>query len=276
MSFSGASLPDYNLITLAFNEANDPTGRTLVQPRIGSDRTCVLVTSGQSNSANHTFGHSYTIQNPTKVDNLNFFDRGIYRAQEPLLGCTADGDFDNFAPRLADSLINGGLYDRVIICPMGIGGMAEAEEAVGGVYNYRIGIMARQIAANGLVPTFVLIIRGETDGTIGTSTVDFTASRQSVIDTWRANGVTCPIFSSLTTYAKGVPGRDDVIQRIRDGQTAVVNPAANVFLGADTDTLQFPLYRQDEDGLYVHFNALGLTGHAALWYTVISNYLAGH
>jgi hypothetical protein len=81
-----------------------------------------------------------------------------------------------------------------------------------------------------------------------------------------------PIFSLLSTYAHGVVGRPDFIPAIREGPEAVVN-GIDVLLGPDTDTLTYELYRQNEGGLYVHYNSAGLMARANLWYDTLTDYI---
>jgi hypothetical protein len=86
-----------------------------------SDSTSIILTFGQSNSANHGQG-SYECHNQV----LKYFNGDLYQAKEPLLGASGNGC--SVWTRFSDLLIDGGLYKRVIIIPIGIGSSTCAQK----------------------------------------------------------------------------------------------------------------------------------------------------
>jgi hypothetical protein len=84
-----------------------------------NNKTAVILALGQSNSANHAdlrFKSKYQ----SKV--INYFDSLCYYASSPLLG--ASGVRGEFLTPMADFLIESGVYDTVIIVPVGVGDTA--------------------------------------------------------------------------------------------------------------------------------------------------------
>src|SRR4051794_37689701 len=79
------------------------TAKTLVDPRLVSgENTAVIIVLGQSNGANHV-NALYTPTN-VKVENFGVLNGGLYRAADPLLGCS--GSNGNWLGRLGDKLID--------------------------------------------------------------------------------------------------------------------------------------------------------------------------
>jgi Carbohydrate esterase, sialic acid-specific acetylesterase len=252
------SLDNYDELDQNWKSFRDHSQRTQVPCR-ADERTAVIVTLGQSNAANYAL-RRYT----PKHDVLNFdlYDGRCYKARDPLLGTSGTGG--NFATPLADMLIDRGLYARVIIAPIAMGGSTVEEWADQGVFNRRILVLMRRLFDAGLTPTQILWHQGE-----GNSGLRDSRGRQyrknllEVIATFRTYGNSAPFFVALATKCGPYPrlGGDN----IRDGQASAVNPLENVFLGPDTDTLGDE-YRDKE---HCHFNAAGLPMHAAMWADVV-------
>lgn len=232
------------------------SGRTQVSPALTpGESTAVIVILGQSNSANHC-GGSHVATSPL-AQNFYYVNGGVYRASDPLLGCT--GDDGCFATFLADSLISGGRYQRVIVAPMGLNGALATDFAENGPFNPYIRVMTRRLAASGLTPTMVLYQQGESDNAEGTSATTITTALRNMVATWRAEGVEAPVFISLTSTWPGYTNNSQV----RLGQTNAWSAPLGIYPGPDTDTIG----SGGRDG--VHFNAIGSPQHAQLWEDVI-------
>jgi hypothetical protein len=236
--------------------------RTLISPRLNpAERTGIIVTIGQSlicNSVQYPFG-VYSPTNGAKVQNFNFITGGVYTAKDDLLGCHGQGA--NIAVWLGDALINNNIYDRVILAPIGFSSTGSGQWAVGGDMNHRIPVLARRLSQKGYVPNFVLWQQGTADAAAGTAQAVTQANIQSMIDTFRANGIICPILISKESYqSPAIPS----VTATRAAQAAVVNPAAKVYAGADADTLDAT---KRFDGL--HFNYAGAAAWASLELTAI-------
>jgi Carbohydrate esterase, sialic acid-specific acetylesterase len=195
------------------------------------DRTAVIIILGQSNAANHGAGR-YIAKH--RVDNFNIYDGNCYHAADPLLG--ASGDEGNFATRLGDKLIDGGLFDRVILAPIAMGGTTVEQWADEGMFNRRILALIRRLYDAGLPTDFILWHQGE--GNPGMGDADGRQYRKNLLEvvaTFRRYGVNAPFFVALATRCGDAPHPNAV--NIRAGQKGAVNPIARIYLGPDTDTI---------------------------------------
>jgi len=234
---------------------------TQVSPRLVSgESTLVIVTIGQSNISNSVdwTTNGQHIPANAKVENLNFINGAVYRAGPRMLGCHGAGA--NMASWLGDLLINNGVCQRVIFAPIGMSSSGSGQWAAGGNLNHRIGVVARRLSAVGLVPDIVLHHQGEAEGPWPENAI--VANYQSMIDTFRTVGVLCPILICKTSWISGAVQSDP---ETRAAQAAVVNPAAGVYAGADTDTLGLAYRMTDE----IHFNVSGAAAFAQLAYDAL-------
>ena len=240
---------------------NRVSGRVRVDPRIiPGQRTGIILTLGQSNISNSVNGfyQSHTPANST-VHNLNFIDGGVYQAKDALLGTHGTGS--NTATRLANQLIVNNKYDRVIVAPIGFSASGSGDWAVGGSLNHRISVLARRLAALNYTPNFIIWHQGEADAAASTPRATTAANIQSMIDTFRNNGITCPILICLASWYDSIHQSN---ADTRGAQTDVVNPGLNVFQGADTDSL-------DASNRYdnIHFTTAGSVAFSTLLYNII-------
>ncbi|MBN8956543.1 MAG: hypothetical protein J0H17_08165 [Rhizobiales bacterium] len=241
-------------------------GKTQVSRRlVDGQSTAVIVTLGQSNSANYLgYGETPYVASPL-VHNFNYLNGGMYLAADPLLGCP--GEYGNYGARLGDLLISRGRFQRVIIAPIAINASLAEHWKDGGIFNQNLRVVLRRLLAAGLTPTFICYQQGESDNRIGTSSASITASLRSMVTTIRAEGVNAPVFIALTALW---PGYSNDAQ-IRAGQAAAVDHSLGIYQGPDTDTLDAATYRTGG----VHFNAAGAQAFADLTEQVLAAYLAG-
>lgn len=241
----------------------DVSGKILSTPRLApGERTAVFVIEGQSGGAN-SVDTPYTPAHADKVDNFNIYDGGVYRAVDPLLGCTTTGQDENgnIWGRVADGLIDIGWCDRVILAPIAFGDTSVAHHRYGGELNPRLRIAPQRLAAAGLPVTAFILALGENDNQLGTPYGQIVAGLSEIIATPRNAGFSAPWLVGKCSYAFGVTS--SVVQ---SAQAAVVN-GIDVFAGADTDTLTgTAVYRQAND---VHLTAAGRNAAASLWVNAI-------
>jgi hypothetical protein len=252
----------YEQLDQMWGSVNDPTGRQEASLIIDGDRrrTAAIVIVGQSNAANHGTG-KYVAKR--RVDNFNVYDGKCYHAADPLLGASGDGG--NFATRLGDKLIEAGLFDRVILAPIAMGGTTVEQWAEEGMFNRRIPVLIRRLYDAGLRADFILWQQGE--GNQGVGDIGGRQYRKNLLEviwTFRRYGVSAPFFVSLTTTCGGPHPN---AENIRAGQKSVVNPKVAIYQGADTDTIGLE-HRWDS----CHFNEVGLEMAASLWLEVIATY----
>ena len=104
-------------------------------------RVAVMLIFGQSNGANS----GDTPYCPKRsVYNFNLFDGYCYVAKDPLLGATERRG--NFAGRMADLLIERGLFDSVVLAPISVGGSRIEDWTTGGVRHRRLQIAIKRAA----------------------------------------------------------------------------------------------------------------------------------
>src|SRR5580700_10127645 len=126
------SLDDYDNLDQNWRSFRDTADRIKISC-VTSENTAVIVTLGQSNAANYG-----TVAYTPKYDVMNFdiYDGNCYRARDPLLGASGTGG--NFATPLADILIQQGLFERVIVAPIAMGGSTVEQWADEGRFNRRM------------------------------------------------------------------------------------------------------------------------------------------
>jgi hypothetical protein len=197
--------------------------------------TAVILAIGQSNVANHA-AERITTRHPGAA--INYFGGKCHAAASPLLGATQDGG--EFLTLLADDLIDSGLYRNVVIVSSGIGGTAISRWRRHGYLNEML-LKTFKTLPPGYKVTEVIWHQGESDFMEATSTSDYVASFESLVDTLVENGVDAPIYISVSTRC-GTPWTAD--NPTAAAQRAVVDNK-RILLGADTDTLLLPEDRHD-------------------------------
>lgn len=265
MPSSAGSAPDPCALPYFF--APDPggyatsDGKVRRDPRLNAGETTgVFVVAGQSNCAN-TVETNATLTNASKIDNLNIFDGGLYAAADPLVGC--DGLLGNTFSRVADKLITAGIFARVILIPIGVGGSSAAQWADTSALGQRLIVAARRAAALGLTVSAYLWQQGEQDKTNGTSQSSYAASLAAAIALPRNAGFNAPWFIAKCSYINGA-----VSSAVQAAQVAAAN-GTTIFAGADTDSLTGTTTNRRPDD--THFKAAGADAAATLWKTAIDS-----
>lgn len=260
---SASSAPDPFLLptgNIVGNIYNEQSYRTPVTPQAiqAGENTAVWLTIGQSTTCNND-DTQYSVSSP-KAHNFSVYDGAIYAADTPLLGCQGLGG--NWNSRCADKLITAGIFARVIVAPIGVGGteIARWQPTGGGLWPRIVAAKAR-LDSRGLTPTFITWMQGESDFT--TSQASYSASFADLVSGLRGLGYNMPIFISQTTLQGGV-----TLPPVRAAQAAAVNPSAGIYAGPDTDTLTGAANRQFS-GNNAHFTGVGSDACATLWTTAI-------
>ena len=225
----------------------------------GSDQA-VLFVFGQSNSAN-AGRDRYVAGN--EVVNFNPHDGRCYQAEDPLLG--PDGSGGSVWGRLGDDLVNEGLYRRVLIVPIGIGGTQLALWTPGGRLHVRVEKSARMLAEAGIRPTHVLWHQGESDVVADTPPNEYVAMFGGLVASLAELGIDAPVFPAVATHCYFEDGMRATYaasaERIRGAQASLPERIPNVRPGPDTDAIVGPRFRHDG----CHFNYQGIDAHARLW-----------
>lgn len=245
------------------NEQYNYAGRVQESPAlVPGENTAVILTFGDSLSC-ATESFAYTPTNAAKVQNFSLQNGGIYRAANPALSCSDNasaGAIGIWAYRLGDKLINAGTYARVIFLPMGYGGTATGDWKAGGTFNYRFQLASRRLASVGLTPTFILQSLGGADQIFAVPQATVRSNLNSIVSSIRSAGFSSTkILMAMSSWGGGGTGGANGTA-VRAGITQAIGDNANVFAGADTDTI--PIGNRYDNN---HFDATGSDSAATLW-----------
>lgn len=226
---------------------------------VNAGKVMIFLAFGQSNSADYGDGE-YVCRNK---EIYNYYKGNLYRAKEPLLG--ADGAGVSVWTRLADMLIDSGVYKKVIIVPCGIGSTSVQCWAEGSCKIQLLKTL-EYLKKDNIKLTDIFWDQGETDNVDKTTKAEYKARLKTVIKLIRDKHVNAPFFSSITGYC---PFGNDypmgIDTNITQAQHEVINEVDNVKLGPNTDSLNLAYYRYN----YLHFTEKGLDKLALAWYKSI-------
>lgn len=215
-------------------------GKEQIECPNNNERLGVLVTFGQSNSA------SYRVRSNEVNDVVNYHSGNCYRASSPLLGATnTDGEWMSLT---AQSLVDAGLYDTVVVMSLGIGNSPVAAWTEGSELYLHLIDNLNAISEKYTV-TDMLWHQGESDLKWGVGTNQYVASFSDMISTVRAANVTAPIFVSIASFCNG----GEYPNNITNAQFKIINEINGVELGVNTDELLPSAMRHDN----CHFNEQG-------------------
>lgn len=244
---------------------SNTTGRTTASSTItGGEKTGLIFAAGQSRITNQPTTTAYTPTNDTKVHQINIYDGLVYKMKDPVLG--AGGSEGSYLSKLGDSLINNGVFQRVIFVPIGIGGTATTQWITGDL-RYRILVAGRRARALGYAASnadlYKAIIweNGQTDVANGVTSAAYQANIITIQGLFAETGFAVPFFIAQSTMNNNVTD-----STIRAAQAALVNNGALRYAGPDLDTLTGGTNLQG-DG--THFNDTGNTSAATLWKTAL-------
>lgn len=242
---------DTNAKTLRNNGPIDTTVRNLV-----------LIIIGQSNRQAEA-PTAYVPPHASQIDNFSICDGAVYAYSDPPLGSSyiatgiPGGGPGHVGGRVAELLIAGGQFDRVIVAPIGIGGASVSQFATGGPMANRLCVTVARLKERGIVPgtnvTFAIEYgQGETDVFMAPAT--YTAYLNNVISNVYACGFVGRFFVAKETWINST-----VYPLIQAAQMAVINHAAGIWESADADTIGNP-YRVIDypPSGTTHFNDSGL------------------
>ena len=237
----------------SFNDTRDRVPVSRLQAQQG--RTAVMLILGQSNGANTGAVRYEPVR---RVFNFNVFDGRCYVAKDPLLGATDSRG--NFATRMADMLIERQAFDSVILAPLGVGGSRIEEWTTGGARHRRLQVAIKRAGDFGLRFTHVLWHQGESNARFDPDGALYVDCFMDIHASLRSYGVDAPIFVAQASICASPPN-----ESIRAAQRAVLDAAAGIFAGPDTDTIG-SLDRYDD----CHMAESGLIKHAELWADILT------
>ncbi|MDN3548280.1 sialate O-acetylesterase [Mucilaginibacter aquaedulcis] len=226
---------------------------------INSDKVMFLLAFGQSNSANYGMGN-YVCKNEV----YNYYKGELYKAQEPLLG--PEGPGSSVWTRVADMLIDSGIYKKVIIVGCGIGSTPVNSWAEGSSKKV-LEKTLDYLKKDNLKLTHILWEQGETDNANNTTKTQYKKDLKNVISIVRQTQPSAPFFVSITSYfpygeEKNILGIDTDITQ---AQLEVIKEGNNIKQGPNTDSLNLCYYRYND----LHFTEHGLDKLAYKWFKQI-------
>jgi hypothetical protein len=226
---------------------------------VNADKVMIVLAFGQSNSADYGAGE-YVCRNK---EIYNYCKGNLYRAKEPLLG--ADGTGTSVWTRVADMLIDSGIYKKVIIVPCGIGSTSVQCWAEGGC-KIQLQKTLDYLKKDNIKLTQIFWDQGETDNVDKTTKIEYKTRLKTIIKFIRDQHVDAPFFSSITSYCSfGNDNPMGIDTNITQAQYEVIREVNNVKQGPNTDSLNLAYYRFD----YLHFTEKGLDKLAYGWYKSI-------
>ena len=215
----------------------------------------ICLAFGQSNAGNYGNGE-YVCKNEV----YNYYKGKLYKAKEPLLG--PDGGGSSVWTRLADMLIDSGLYKKVIIVPCAIGGTAVQCWSEGPCRDKLIKTLD-YLQKDKIKLTHIFWGQGESDNVNNTSTIQYKTRLKEVIKIIRDRNYDAPFYVSITSY---FPYNNDNLNGIdtdiTNAQIELIKDEKLVRRGPNTDSLNLAYYRADA----VHFTEKGLDVLASKWF----------
>ncbi|HOX29043.1 MAG TPA: sialate O-acetylesterase, partial [bacterium] len=224
--------------------------------KILGPRTMVMFTFGQSNSANSS-PDKYTPKQPVYV----FYEGKCYEGMDPLPGTSGSGG--SLWPRLADKLIEAGMYDKVLIVAVGVGGTPMKRWTPGpeGDLYGRVLDAFDSLKKKDIKITHLLWHQGENDNGSKTPKDQYKKMFMTMVGDIRKQGVDAPIYVAVATRC----GRLGEGFEIQQAQRELVNTELKIFPGAFSDEITSIDDRHDA----CHFTGQGLDKHATLWFNAI-------
>jgi hypothetical protein len=236
----------------------DTSSRTEVScEQIKGRRLMVALVFGQSNSGNH----GETIYKPQQPV-YNFFRGRCYRAEDPLLGPT--GDRGSVWSRLGDMLIKEGMYDTVVLIPIGVGTTTIDQWTEGGYLHPRIINAIKESKSRGLKITHMFWVQGGSEKRTSGDAQNKEAYKRNfmtMLRSIRMMGVDAPLYVAVATY-----NDTGVINDIRAAQQELVDPYNKIVAGPDVDALYFNKKNRWEE---VHLSHQGLELSTRAWLSAI-------
>jgi hypothetical protein len=233
----------------------DTTGRTTESAAlVGGQSTAIIPILGQSLVANN--GVSNFNPGAALVQQINPYDGVVYRAQDPILG--ASGTAGSMVSRIGNDLVAAGIFQRVILIPVAIGGTSVAQWS-SGVLNHRLRVAILRARQQEYTITFFIWDQGQ--GDLGTTKAAWIASFYGLIDTALGMGVTAPWFVAKDTFSSG-----SVNSPVQEAQTdlwGTTYRGVNIHAGADIDSLTGA--NRQSGGSDAHLTDAGNAAASLLW-----------
>lgn len=223
----------------------------------------IYLTAGQSNSAN--FGAPAYTPTDDRVSVRNAATGSTWiLATDPLP--IANGSGGSVWSRLGDNLVATYNIPIGFLC-VGVGGTATSQWIPGtSNYNSRLRPALQSFPENGF--RAVLWHQGESDSLANVSAATHMSRLQSIINQSRIDaGWTVPWYIAEVSFHPSSNLSQE--EPVAAGQRAVIVSDTNVHLGPSTDAFHLENASGGKLSDAVHFNAAGLSDHAAQWQAIL-------
>jgi hypothetical protein len=209
---------------------------------ISRSNLMVAITFGQSNAAN-----SCGSLKESGPGVYSFYNNQCFKAKDPLPG--SQGKSGSIWTRLGDSLVKQGYYDSVLFVPLAVGGTSITEWMPGSPLHVNLIKTIQQLRKAGFSVTHLFWVQGERDGLLQMDKDVYKNSFLQMLSSIRAEGVTAPIYVSLTSRRFNF-----VNLEIHKAQMELVDASMNILPGPNTDVLGKEF--RDDGG--IHFSDRGV------------------
>ncbi|WP_276504719.1 sialate O-acetylesterase [Terrimonas pollutisoli] len=223
-------------------------------------KTMIALTFGQSNAGNYG-QRAYT---PRNANVYNYYKGKLYTAKDPLFGATRSVGGGSVWSQLGDMLIDSGLYSKVIIIPIAVGGSSIERWATGDCFD-KLQQTLNYLDSQHIRLTHIFWHQGETDNILNTSTAKYKEQLGAILQTIRKTQSADLYISLASFYSGSVTKPLGIDSAIRKAQQEFINENKTVLEGPDTDTLIHAIHRYDS----VHFSDFGIKAFARLWLQAI-------
>ncbi|CAM4122507.1 protein of unknown function [Pedobacter westerhofensis] len=224
--------------------------------KLQKDSTAYILTLGQSNAAN-----SSNSLDTGSLNTYSYYNGQLYKAEDPLIGC--DGVGGSVWPILADKMIAGNKYKRVVIIPIAVGSTTVKNWAEGEC-NILLNNTLNDLRKHKIVLTQILWQQGESDN--GTSKILYKRYLSQVLNNIRSCRQSAPFYCAITSYSNLAESKPlGVDSTIQDAQREFIKENKNVLVGPNTDTIIDAIDRHDS----LHFSKVGKHKCADLWYKAL-------
>ncbi len=259
---------------------NDTRGRKVVPCGQSQGSTAVVVTFGQSNAANISPKRR---QGVPGLINFNFLDGKCYAAADPLLGASGEGGA--LWTVLGNTLIARGVFKRVILVPLAIGGTSVNRWSDRNDLGRRLDRLATSLRSAALSPTHILWQHGAADHLAAPDYArlrpsEFTRSLEtdrvkpytmredayrehfrSIVAHLRELGLQASVFVSVSTVCG-----DDGSGPVANAQAALPKAVSGVRTGPNINAFSLSDYHQDR----CHLSDQGVVRAGQAWAEVLA------
>jgi len=238
---------------------------------LNKSKTMVILAFGQAHAANS----AEILYVPKQKSVYNIFNSKCYEAKDPLLGATATNEYKGSVwTRLADKVIEEGLYESVVIKTVAVAGTSIASwttEGKGygwgkqyhGNYHQRVLNAYTELKALELEPTHICWVQGESDTTNKTTTLEYKKRFLNIRESLRKVGMTAPIYIAISS-------RDDKTFRLGEdvltAQKELIDECEDLYEGPNLNSID-----SIDDRLipYINLTSQGVEKHAEAWLSIL-------